>query len=77
MLKIKNLFHVGCAMSAIAGTSELATEIATPIGLLLLILGGFYIKLNSMPILKHISVFYYANEVMSIQYWQNVDFNGK
>lgn len=43
---------------------------------LFLAFGGYYLKANSVPFLKYLSMFFYANEAISITYWETVNYLG-
>lgn len=69
----------GFSISGIFESVWLTLELGPPLDLLLLILGGAFINVNtiSLPAMKYVSVFFYANEAISYDYWRNVESIGK
>ncbi|KAK7111239.1 protein white-like isoform X1 [Littorina saxatilis] len=67
----------GLLVSTIAGNVNLALAIAPPLLIPLLMFGGFFLNDESVPVyfvwLKYLSWFKYANELMSVNQWKNVD----
>lgn len=47
------------------------TEISSVFDSVFLVLSGLYINLNAFPYLRYISLFFYTNEALSIQFWHN------
>lgn len=62
----------GCMISGFFESSRMTAEVAPPLDLLFLILGGFYINLSAFSKLKFTSLFFFANEALSVTYWHNV-----
>lgn len=52
-------------------------ELAPPIDFFLYTLGGIFINIRTFPYLKYISMFYFANEAILIDYWKDVKEIGK
>lgn len=67
----------GFLLSGITETEFLSVQISPPIDLIFLILSGVYMSLNDFPYLRYVSVFFYANESLSILFWMNVTEIGK
>lgn len=67
-----NASAYGCMISGFFESARMTSEVAPPLDLLFLILGGFYINLNTFPYVKYISLFFYANEAMAVTYWQGI-----
>lgn len=68
-----------CAMSYgffLSGLFEsffIGTELSSIVDLILLLASGIYTSVKSVPLLKYISFFFYANECISIYFWLKVD----
>lgn len=59
-------------LSGVFGTAS--SSFAPMFDLSFIAFGGFYLKGNAVPILKHLSMFFYANEALSITYWETVNY---
>jgi ATP-binding cassette, subfamily G (WHITE), eye pigment precursor transporter len=64
-------------ISSFSDSPRVVTELSAPIETVLLLSAGLYLNIKSMPFLKYLSYFFYANEAMSINYWLMVDNIGK
>lgn len=62
----------GFFLSGLFNSIRMTLELAPPIDLILYVLGGIYINVRQFPYIKYISVFYYANEAILIEYWKDV-----
>lgn len=68
-----------CAMSYgffLSGLFEsifIGTELSAIVDLILLLVSGVYINVKTVPLLKYISFFFYANENVMIDFWSKVD----
>lgn len=62
-------------LSGVFGTS--ASSFAPIFDLIFIAFGGYYLKGNAVPILKNLSIFFFANEAISITYWETVNYLGK
>lgn len=60
----------GLMLSGLFESSLVATSLAPPFDIVLLLTGGVYIKLKTLWFLKYLSLFYYANESLSIIVWK-------
>jgi len=67
----------GLFLSSLFETDKMASECAAPFDLIFLIFGGAYLNVNSIPFLKYISIFFYANEGLMFDFWKDVDNIGK
>lgn len=61
----------------LTGLFDTGREMAPLFSLIFQILAGFFINLHSFPYVRYISVFFYANEAMTILYWFDVTDIGK
>lgn len=59
----------GLMLSGIFESSFLASSLAPPFDVTLILFGGVYIKLKTLGYLKYISLFFYASESISIIVW--------
>lgn len=68
-----------CAMAYgffLAGLFEslfIGTELSAIVDLILLLVSGVYINVRTVPLLKYISFFFYANESVAINFWLTID----
>lgn len=63
----------GLMLSGIFESSLVATSLAPPFDVILLLTGGVYIKLKLLWFLKYVSVFYYGCEALSIIIWNQAN----
>lgn len=61
----------GFMISSGTESTRIPTELAPPILMIFLLAGGIY-KVVDWPIMKYFSMFFYANEALSILYWTEV-----
>uniref|UniRef100_A0A6M2E1R1 Putative product n=1 Tax=Xenopsylla cheopis TaxID=163159 RepID=A0A6M2E1R1_XENCH len=66
----------GCFLFGILGSASLASEVAAPLDLLLLLLSGMFLALPSLPrplmYLRYLSAFYYCNDAFAVIHWAQV-----
>ncbi|XP_046580538.1 protein white-like [Haliotis rubra] len=66
----------GYLISTVAGSVNIALAIAPPLLIPFMLFGGLFLNNGSVPVyfiwLKYISWFQYANEVLSVNQWENV-----
>lgn len=62
----------GCMISGFFESARMTSEVAPPLDLLFLILGGVYINLSGFSLLKYISLFFYSNEALAVTYWHGI-----
>lgn len=62
----------GCMISGFFESARMTSEIAPPLDLLFLILGGVYINLSAFSRLKFTSLFFYSNEALAVTYWHGI-----
>lgn len=67
----------GFSLAGIFESVWLSLELGPPLDLLLLILGGAFINVNSISVMKYVSVFFYANDAICYDYWMKVDSIGE
>lgn len=63
----------GLMLSGIFESSFLATSLAPPIDVTMIVMGGVYIKLQTLWFLRYGSLFYYATEAVSIIVWNETN----
>ncbi|XP_060558018.1 protein white-like, partial [Ruditapes philippinarum] len=67
----------GYIVSAAANSVTTALAIAPPMMIPLLMFGGFFLNSDSIPVyfiwLEYLSWFKYANELLSVNQWDNID----
>lgn len=63
----------GLMLSGLFESSMVATSLAAPFDVVLMVTGGIYIKLKLLWFLKYVSVFYYACEALSIIIWKQAN----
>ncbi|XP_052810071.1 protein white-like isoform X2 [Mya arenaria] len=67
----------GYIVSAAANSVTTALAIAPPLMIPLMMFGGFFLNSDSIPVyfiwLEYLSWFKYANEVLAVNQWQNID----
>lgn len=63
----------GIFISSIFEQDKLSTEMAAPFDLLFLIFGGAYYNVDSLPLMKYLSMFFYSNEALMYDYWIDVE----
>ncbi|XP_075168391.1 brown [Haematobia irritans] len=63
----------GLFLSTLFETEKMASECAAPFDLLFLIFGGAYYNVDSIPLLKYISLFFYSNESLMYSFWIDVE----
>ncbi|XP_055839292.1 protein brown [Episyrphus balteatus] len=63
----------GIFISSLFEKDKLSSEMAAPFDLLFLIFGGAYYNVDSLPVFKYLSVFFYSNEALMYDYWIDVD----
>lgn len=63
----------GIFISSIFEQDKLSAEMAAPFDLLFLIFGGAYYNVDSLPVFKYLSLFFYSNEALMYNYWINVE----
>lgn len=66
----------GFMISSGTESTRIPTELAPPILMIFLLAGGIY-KIVDWPIMKYFSMFFYANEALSVLYWTEVKTIGK
>lgn len=62
----------GFMLSSFTEKEFLSAQISPPIDLIFSTLSGIYVSLRDFPYLRYISVFFYANESLSIIFWKDV-----
>ncbi|XP_055374188.1 protein brown [Condylostylus longicornis] len=62
----------GTFISSIFESEKMASEMAAPFDLVFLVFGGIYYNVNAVPLMKYISLFYFANEGLLYDYWSDV-----
>ncbi|XP_071102630.1 protein white-like [Haliotis cracherodii] len=67
----------GYLISTVSGSVNIALAIAPPLLIPFMLFGGLFLNNGSVPVyfiwLKYLSWFQYANEVLSVNQWENVD----
>lgn len=63
----------GFFLSGLFESFFIGTELSAIADLILLLVSGIYINVKTVPFLKYISFFFYANESVSIYFWLRVD----
>lgn len=63
----------GFFLSGLFESFFIGTELSAIADLILLLVSGIYINVKTVPFLKYISFFFYANECVSIYFWSRVD----
>ncbi|XP_017475510.1 PREDICTED: protein brown [Rhagoletis zephyria] len=63
----------GLFLSSFFETVNMASECAGPFDLLFLIFGGAYYNVDSIPLIKYLSLFFYSNEALMYNFWIGVD----
>ncbi|XP_037956775.1 protein brown-like [Teleopsis dalmanni] len=63
----------GLFLSSFFETDTMASECAAPFDLIFLIFGGAYYNVDSIPIIKYLSLFFYSNEALMYKFWIDVD----
>ncbi|KAH8370382.1 hypothetical protein KR093_003237 [Drosophila rubida] len=63
----------GVFLSSLFETDKMASECAAPFDLIFLIFGGTYMNVDSVPVLKYFSLFFYSNEALMYNYWIDID----
>lgn len=63
----------GFFLSGLFESFFIGTELSAITDLILLLVSGIYINVKTVPLLKYISFFFYANESVSINFWLTVD----
>lgn len=62
----------GFFLSGLFESFLIGTELSAILDLILLLVSGVYINVKTVPLLKYISFFFYANECVSIHFWLTV-----
>ncbi|XP_030386604.1 protein brown [Scaptodrosophila lebanonensis] len=63
----------GVFLSSLFETDKMASECAAPFDLIFLIFGGTYMNVDSVPLLKYFSLFFYSNEALMYNFWIDID----
>jgi hypothetical protein len=63
----------GFFLSGLFESLFIGTELSAIADLILMLVSGIYINVKTVPLLKYISFFFYANETVSINFWLTVD----
>lgn len=63
----------GFFLSGLFESVFIGTELSAIVDLILLLVSGMYMSVKTVPLLKYISFFFYANETVSIRFWMDVD----
>ncbi|XP_063700042.1 protein brown [Culicoides brevitarsis] len=63
----------GFSLAGVFESARLTIELGPPVDLVFLILGGVYINVGSISYMKYFSMFFYANEAISYEYWKKID----
>ncbi|ALC41689.1 bw [Drosophila busckii] len=63
----------GVFLSSLFENDRLASECAAPFDLVFLIFGGSYMNVDSIPLIKYISLFFYSNEALMYKFWIDID----
>lgn len=63
----------GVFLSSLFETDKMASECAAPFDLIFLIFGGTYMNVDSIPVLKYFSLFFYSNEALMYNFWIDID----
>lgn len=63
----------GFFLSGLFESFFIGTELSAIVDLILLLVSGVYTNVKTVPLLKYISFFFYANECVSIHFWLKVD----
>lgn len=67
-----NASAYGCMISGFFESARMTSEVAPPLDLFFLILGGVYINLSGFSRLKYTSLFFYSNEALAVTYWHGI-----
>lgn len=60
----------GLMLSGLFESSLVATSLAPPFDVFLMLIGGVYVKLKLFWFLRYFSMFFYGNEALSIIVWK-------
>jgi ATP-binding cassette, subfamily G (WHITE), eye pigment precursor transporter len=63
----------GFFLSGLFESVFIGIELSAIADLILLLVSGIYMSVKTVPLLKYISFFFYANETVSIHFWLTVD----
>lgn len=63
----------GFFLSGLFESFFIGAELSSIVDLVLLLVSGVYINVKTVPLLKYISFFFYANENVSISFWLSID----
>lgn len=63
----------GFFLSGLFESLFIGTELSSIVDLILLLVSGAYINVATVPLLKYVSFFFYANENVFINFWLRVD----
>lgn len=63
----------GFFLSGLFESMLIGTELSAIVDLILLLVSGVYINVKTVPLLKYISFFFYANETVAINFWLTID----
>ncbi|KAL7737634.1 hypothetical protein ACLKA6_007742 [Drosophila palustris] len=63
----------GVFLSSLFESDKMASEFAAPFDLIFLIFGGTYMNVDSIPGIKYLSLFFYANEALMYNFWIDID----
>lgn len=63
----------GLMLSGLFESSMVATSLAPPFDVALVLIGGIYGKMQVLSELKYLSMFYYAAEALSIVIWNEAN----
>lgn len=63
----------GFFLSGLFESFLIGSELSAILDLVLLLVSGVYINVRTVPFLKYISFFFYANENCAIKFWLSVD----
>lgn len=63
----------GFFLSGLFESVLIGTELSSILDLILMLVSGIYINVKTVPLLKYISFFFYANETVAISFWLTKD----
>lgn len=63
----------GFFLSGLFESFFIGTELSAIVDLILLLVSGVYINVKTVPLLKYISFFFYANESVAVHFWLSID----
>jgi ABC-2 type transporter len=77
--QICGIFVSGYFVSCLTSSVQVASALAAPLIIPMLLFGGLFLKNDSIPVyfewLSYLSWFKYGNEMLSINQWSGITFN--